>query len=406
MNTSAPPGVRGVRPLLAGVDRLETWLHIAFLVLTATSAWRYLDGHGLSDRGPWVLGGAVLLVAVYAAHGAVPQTVWCGVLVGIWLTLTVLAPSFSWCAVPLAFVALRVLPHVAAYAVVTAMVVTVSAAWSSMSGSIDPTVVAGPLSIAVLAVTAYRALDRQATERQWLLDELHEAQGELAETQHRAGVVAERARLSREIHDSVAQGLSSINLLLQAADQDWESRPSAARDHVAQAAITARDGLDEVRRVVRDLAPADLSDGRTLVDAIRRATVDVTRDRVEASVRVHGEPVDLADPVATALLRTVRGALANVVEHADAAHVVVSLTYQGDSVTLDVRDDGRGFTPSARLSARRPGRGRGLAGIRARVEDLGGDLAVESSPDDGTALAVRVPLPVAPGTPEPGRMDP
>ena len=388
MNTSA---YSAVRPLLAGADRLEALLHVAFVVLTVTSTWRYLDGHGLSERGPWVLSGAALLVAVYAAYRVLPAAVWCVVLVGIWCVLTVLAPSFAWCAVPLAFVSLRVFSYAVAYAIVAAMVVTVVASWSSMSASIDPTVIAGPIAIAVLAVGAYRALDLQAAERQRLLNELHDAQGELSEAQHQAGAVAERARLSREIHDSVAQGLSSINLLLQAADQSWDSRPGIAREHVAQAAVTARDALDEARRVVRDLAPAELAGGGSLVDAVRHTTEEATLGRVEASVRVHGDPAELPGAVATALLRTVRGALANVVEHADAERVAVSLTYQADSVTLDVRDDGHGFDTADRPPSR-DGRGHGLAGIRARAEELGGDLVVESTPGEGTALAVSVPL--------------
>lgn len=387
MNTSA---YRGVRPLLAGADRLETSLHVAFVALTIASAWRYLDGHGLSDRGPLVLGGALALLAVYACYRIAPRTVWCVALVVVWFFLMILAPSFAWCAVPLAFVALRVLSYAAAGVIVAVMVGTVIAAWTRMSERFDPTVVIGPIAVAVLAVIAYRALESHANERQRLLDELHDAQGELAEAQHRAGVVAERARVSREIHDSVAQGLSSINLLLRAADQDWDSRPTAARKHMSQAAITARDGLDEVRRVVRDLAPAVLSGEGNLVDAVRSATAEATRGRVEASVRVHGEPSDLPAPIETALLRTVRGALANVVEHADAARVAVSLTYQADSVTLDVRDDGSGFDPTSTRSG--PGRGRGLAGIRSRIAELGGDLVIESEPGDGTALAVSVPL--------------
>ena len=125
------------------------------------------------------------------------------------------APSFAWCAVPLAFVALRVLPFKVACAVVAAMVVTVALAWSGMRQVVDPTVLLGPACVAVLAVVAYQALDRDARLRQRLLDDLREAQSELADTQHRSGRLAERARLSREIHDSVAQGLSSINLLLR-----------------------------------------------------------------------------------------------------------------------------------------------------------------------------------------------
>ena len=396
MNTSA---YRGVRPLLAGADRLETSLHVAFVTLAIASAWRYLDGHGLSDRGPLVLGGAVALLAVYACYRLLTPTVWCIALVVVWFFLMILAPSFAWCAVPLAFVALRVLSYAAAGVTVAVMVCTVIAAWTSMSDRLDPTVVVGPIAVASLAVIAYRALESHANERQRLLDDLHDAQGELAEAQHRGGVVAERARVSREIHDSVAQGLSSINLLLRAADQDWDSRPTAAREHMSQAAITARDGLDEVRRVVRDLAPAELSGEGNLVDAVRRATTEAARGHVESSVRVHGEPTELPATVATALLRTVRGALANVVEHAAADRVAVSLTYQDDSITLDVRDDGAGFDPNTTRSG--PARGRGLSGIRSRIEELGGRLVVESTPGDGTALAVSVPLAES----EEGRMD-
>ena len=380
-----------IRPLLGGVERLESWLHVAFVVLTVTSTWRYLDGHGLSDRGPLVLSGAVLLLCAYASFRLLPAAAWCCLVVAVWVGLTVLAPSFSWCAVPLAFVALRVLSYAAAYVVVAVMVTTVVVSWSTMSDSLDPTVIAGPIAIAVLAVGAYRALERQAAERQRLLYELHEAQGDLAAAQHQAGVEAERSRLSREIHDSVAQGLSSINLLLQAADQDWDARPSAAREHMSQAAFTARDGLDEVRRVVRDLAPAELSGGAGLPAAIERATEESVRGRVEVSMRVHGQAATLPGPISTALVRTVRGALANVIEHANADRVAVSLTYQPDSVTLDVRDDGRGFDPTAVRPDGR-GRGRGLAGIRARIDGLGGSFVIESAPGEGTALAVSIPL--------------
>lgn len=84
------------------------------------------------------------------------------------------------------------------------------------------------------------------------------------------------------------------------------------------------------------------------------------------------------------------GALANVTEHAAARRATLTLTFQAESVSVDIRDDGRGFNPAA-LSAR-PGRGRGLAGIRARAVALGGELVVESAPGEGTALAVSLPL--------------
>jgi signal transduction histidine kinase len=273
------------------------------------------------------------------------------------------------------------------------MVVTTVVQWTRMADRLDPTIVLGPVCIAVLAVGAYRALERDALARQALLDDLQAAQSDLADAQHQAGALAERARLSREIHDSVAQGLSSINLLLQAAEREWDERPAPAREHASQAAATARDGLDEVRRVVRDLAPAELTvvpGEPALPDALRQTCERLAaHTTVDVRVRVHGTAVPLGSEVETALLRTARGALANVLEHAAASTAVVTLTYHPDAVVLDVRDDGRGL-PAGRSTD--PDCGRGLAGIRDRLKQLGGTLVLESEPGEGTALAASVPV--------------
>ncbi|WP_328993526.1 sensor histidine kinase [Kribbella sp. NBC_01245] len=393
-SSSRPTTPAWAAGILGRADGLVTALHATFVVLVAASAVRYLSGHGFGDRAPWVLTGAAILLATYAAHRVLPGWLWLALLVAGWFGLVLLAPSFAWCAVPLSFVALRVLPFRPACAVVAAMVVTTVVTWTRMSDRLDPTILLGPVCVAVLAVGAYRVLERDALARQSLLDELRAAQGDLADAQHRAGVLAERARLSREIHDSVAQGLSSINLLLQAADSEWENRPAAAREHATQAAATARDGLDEVRRVVRDLAPAELATepgDPALADALRQTCERLAaHSEVEVRVQVHGTPVRLGPEIETALLRTARGALANVLEHAAASTAVVTLTYQPDAVALDVRDDGRGLPEDPRPTA--PDRGRGLAGIRDRLQELGGTLVLESEPGEGTALAASVPL--------------
>ncbi len=392
--------------ILGRANGLETVLHAAFVVLVVASTIRYLSGHGFGDRAPWVLAGAAVLLATYAAHRLLRRRpwLWLAALVAVWFGLVLLAPSFAWCAVPLSFVALRVLPFWPACAVVAGMVATTVVTWTRMTDRLDPTIVLGPVCVAVLAVGAYRALERDALARQALLDDLHEAQGDLADAQHRAGVLAERARLSREIHDSVAQGLSSINLLLQAAEREWDARPAAAREHAAQAAATARDGLDEVRRVVRDLAPAELATAPgepALPEALRQTCERLAgQSGLDVRVQVHGTPVPLGSDLETALLRTARGALANVLEHAAATTAVVTLTYQPDAIALDVRDDGRGLPgisgtsqlPEISGTPQGPDRGRGLAGIRERITGLGGTLVLESEPGEGTALAVSVPL--------------
>jgi len=395
MSLLTTQGPRGVRGILAPAARLDRWLLVVLLVLLATCAGRYVDRHGVGATGAGVLGGAAVLGAAYATRGLLGgrtwwPTVWaCGMVV-LWAALTTVAPSFAWCAVPVAFAVLRVLPFAWAVAIVVLMTVLLTLAWWRISDGFEPVNVAGPIGVALVTVLAYRALDVESRARQEVVDQLVEAQAELAEEQYRTGALAERTRLSREIHDSVGQGLSSINLLLQAAAQSWETHPDAAREHVGTAAATARDGLEEVRRVVRDLAPTDLARDAAALPAALRAAATQAAPGMVVEVRVDGEPTVVPVEVATALVRTARGALANVREHADARRVALTLTYHLDEVVLDVRDDGRGFDPAQVLAS--DTRGRGLAGIRERAIGLGGHAEVESAPGDGTTVSVRFPV--------------
>jgi signal transduction histidine kinase len=386
--------------ILAPVARLDRWLDGVLVVLLVTCSVRYLLRHDLDRTGVLVLAGAALLGAAYLTRRLVADrppwpVVWVAVVVALWVALTLVAPSFAWTTVPVAFAVLQVLPFPYAVTLVVVMTAVVSVAWSRITEDLDPTVFVGPVGIALVTVLSYRALEREARIRQALLDELTDAQADLAAAQHRSGALAERTRLSREIHDSVGQGLSSINLLLNAAEQDWVSRPDSARQHVATAGVTAREGLDEVRRVVRDLAPAGLDDsaGQAPPDALPaalRLVAERSAHQVPVQVRVHGSPVAVPSVLASALVRSTRGALANVAEHSGARRAVVSLTYHPDEVLLDVRDDGHGFDP-ARVTGDAD-RGRGLDGIRQRAADLGGSADVESRAGEGTTVSVRFPL--------------
>lgn len=391
------PGEHGI---LAPAGRLDPWLLAVLVVMLVTCAVRYVDRHAFDATGAAVLAGALVLGLAYATRGLMADrswwpTVWVTGMVLLWGALTAVAPSFAWCAVPVAFAVMRVLPFPWAVGTVVLMTVLLTAAWQRITGGLDLVQVAGPIGVGLVTVLAYRALDLESRARQELLDQLVEAQAELAEEQHRTGALAERTRLSREIHDSVGQGLSSINLLLQAAEQAWSAQPATAREHVRTAAATARDGLDEVRRVVRDLAPADLAGdmtGNALPDALRRAADQWAQAApgMRVEVRVDGQPVVVPPDVAAALVRTARGALANVREHAGAQRVALTLTYHLDEVVLDVRDDGRGFEPA---QVRPSGtRGRGLAGVRDRARALGGRADVESAPGEGTTVSVRFPV--------------
>src|SRR5262249_1409792 len=145
MGTSRTPAILG------GANGLVTALHAAFVVLVLASAIRYLTGHGFGDRAPWVLGGAGGLLATYGGYRWLPARVWLALLVVVWFGLVLIAPSFAWCAVPLSFVALRVLPFWPACSVVAGMVIVTVVQWTRMADRLDPTIVLGPVCIAVLA---------------------------------------------------------------------------------------------------------------------------------------------------------------------------------------------------------------------------------------------------------------
>jgi signal transduction histidine kinase len=243
--------------------------------------------------------------------------------------------------------------------------------------------------LAMLLGVFVTAIGRQSEQRREALAALAATRAELADAARQAGVMAERERLARELHDTVAQGFISVVTQLESADQALADRPDDARTHLQHARQTARDSLAEVRRSVQDLRP-DLLEGASLTQALRRAadTWSATSG-VPVEVRATGDPVPLHPNTEVALLRTVQEALANAGRHADASRVVVSLSFLGDTVTLDVDDDGIGF--DGRIGVIRDGGGYGLVGMRERVLAVGGALTIESTPGEGTTVGVTVP---------------
>lgn len=204
-----------------------------------------------------------------------------------------------------------------------------------------------------------------------------------------AGVADERRRLAAEIHDTIAQGLTGIIAQLQVvtATSDQE----LAREHLTRAADLARHSLGEARRSVQNLGPAAL-DHHTLAEALKKTVADwAERTGVEARFTVTGTEEPLHDEVAATLLRIAQEALANTAKHAAAHRAGVTLSYMGDEITLDVRDDGRGFDPLV-LRPRSGANGFGLDGMRARAERIAGTVTIESEEGGGTAVSARVPL--------------
>ncbi|MFC3503010.1 sensor histidine kinase [Micromonospora krabiensis] len=246
--------------------------------------------------------------------------------------------------------------------------------------------------------------DRQNTNRKRLVEELAETNRRLAETMREneglhaqlltqareAGVTDERQRMAREIHDTLAQGLTGIITQLEAAGQARDRRADWQR-HVDRAITLARESLSEARRSVRAVRPEALESAR-LPDALAElAGRWSTMNEVRAEVSVTGDARPLHPEIEVTLLRAAQEALANVGRHAKASRVGLTLSYMEDVVTLDVRDDGAGFDPGDLPAPRRPDGGYGLTVMRQRVTRVGGELAVESEPGGGTAVSASVP---------------
>ncbi|WP_131738223.1 sensor histidine kinase [Actinomadura roseirufa] len=207
-----------------------------------------------------------------------------------------------------------------------------------------------------------------------------------------AGVADERGRLAAEIHDTLAQGLTGIIAQLQAAADG--SDLATTRDHVQRASALARHSLGEARRSVQDLGPGQLEHDPLPAALEKIVKVWSAETGVRGEFTVTGEVEPLHAEIEAALLRIAQEALANVARHAGARRTGVTLSFMDDEVSLDVRDDGSGFDPSAPpvRDGGGLGGGFGLTGMRARAERVAGTLVLESAPGLGTALSAQVPL--------------
>lgn len=382
-----PYGAIAIGALLTTVGRDPSWPPLGLsLVLSAAAAlwvWVTVPGYGrLPLSGP----------VFYAG--------WTALCTGL-----VLCSPWNGFAAFLGYLfALELLPG--RWAFVGVGLTACNAATSQLGGLLPTTPRVAVVWVAVVGVNAAlagafsyygRLAEQQHDARKQTVAELAEANARLAAamaenaglqaqllTQARAaGVLDERARLAREIHDTIAQGLAGIVAQLQAAQ-----RPADRDRHLDTAAELARDTLAEARRSVQALRPEPLETAR-LPEALAAVVTrwsEVTG--VEAGMTTTGDPRPLHPEVEVALLRTGQEALANAGKHAGAARVGMTLSYMEDVVTLDVRDDGIGFDPGAVPVG---GAGFGLSVMRQRVARVAGTLAIESAPGEGTAVSATVP---------------
>lgn len=393
--------------------RIDAVVHLGFAVLMVASAVRYVMRHSPADN-LWTVALAVAVCALYvvtallAQHrqptqhrhltdhrhpGQSQQTLnrrlWMFALVAVWSALVIAAPSFAWCSFAIFFLSRTAFRGWAAYLAGGATAAATAVGLFRMSGWTDVAMLLGPLAAGALLTLVYDKIERDGALQRKLFEDVTQAQEQLAASERTAGIAAERERVSREIHDTITQGLASGLLHLEAAQRSWPD--PAAHHEVSKATSLLRGNLADTRSLVHELSAPGLETAPLHVALERAARTYLDHVRVQ----VTGETRPIPAEARHALLRVAQSAVANIKLHAHADNASVTLGYLPDAVTLDVFDDGRGFDPGAVPPPSESG-GYGLRAMRQRIEQLGGELSVESAPGEGTIIAAQLPLPALP----------
>ena len=224
-----------------------------------------------------------------------------------------------------------------------------------------------------------RALAHQATLAMQLT--------RLSAQSRQSAVMAERNRMARDIHDTLAQGFTGVIVQLEAAGEAMsQSRTARVSDHLNQAGELARESLREARRSVQALRPQAL-EGKQVSEALKDLIEKMTRGTtVHAEFTLQGNQQKLPPEWEANLLRIGQEVLTNVLRHARASTFNVLLVFDSREIRLNLRDDGCGFDPKRRHE------GFGLQGMRERAEGMGGQLSIESANGKGTMISIVLPL--------------
>ena len=312
---------------------------------------------------------------------------WLAAVLVLWAALVVQVPEAAYLVFPLFFLA-QFLLGVWTGAAAVAFLAAVAVLALGLHEGFTAAGIIGPVVGALVALglgAGVRALHRESQARRAVIAELMATRSELAAREREVGREAERARLAGEIHDTVAQGLSSIGMLLHAAERSDPSHPAVEQIRLARE--VAGENLTETRRLIAALRPAPL-DGVSLAGALRRIAERVGTENPGLAVSVGGDPT--ADPPAelsAVLVRVTQEALTNAVKHGSPDQIRITLDHRPTSVQLEVHDDGCGFDTTAPRTAA----SFGLDGMARRVDDLGGTLEVESEVGGGTSVRAVLP---------------
>jgi signal transduction histidine kinase len=241
----------------------------------------------------------------------------------------------------------------------------------------------GLIAAPVIGITIMTSM-KQRTKLSSLVAELAATRAESARLSREAGAAAERERLAREIHDTLAQGFTSIVALAQAVEPELDNDTAAAKRHVELIRSTARENLAEARAMVAELTPAALDEG-SLPAVIGRQCERLSAETgVAVTMRSDDELPLLGMATDVVLLRAAQEAFANIRRHAQASTVSVELSRAGGCVRLSVADNGIGVGDEHT-------EGFGLRGMRSRAGQVGGTMSVSPTPGGGTTVTVEVP---------------
>jgi signal transduction histidine kinase len=366
------------------------------MIGSAYTWWQYLFIFGLAlvlgiwygwmaQRGPDYWRARPLITMCALAGG------WSG-----WLLFSIMFPNYLLllCGLyPQAFILLR-LPWKIVAGLILTMLVVVGQALAAGGWSGWLLIPLGAGLAGILMAVFIEAIVQQSDQRKRLIDELLAVRQELAVAERQAGVLEERARLAREIHDTFAQALTSLLMQLEAIEQTPHAEVGMLQHQFNQIRRTARDHLAEARRVMWALQPS-LLDGTSLPDVLARLAQRVADEgHFAVGAITTGTVRTLGPELEVTLLRTVQEALANVQKHASASQANITLSYLEEVVIVDIQDDGVGFEPARLLAAplQQTDGGYGLKALQERAEQLGGTLVIESSPGAGTTIALTLPV--------------
>ncbi|BAU96344.1 two-component system sensor histidine kinase [Corynebacterium suranareeae] len=364
---------------IARIEHALTWgLHFLVAILLVLVCWR------ASHWGVWVL---VACYSVVYVAGVIPTSPfrthrmgWLIVLSILWASLIWDGPEPAYLVFPMFFLCVMITTPLKS-AILIAVLTAIAVVTLAMHLGFSIGVVTGPILGALVAWvlgTCFQLLTQT-------LKELVDARASAIRASKSAGEQAERARIAGEIHDTVAQGLSSIQMLLHAAEKRVDD--PQALSHIQLARQTTAENLAETRNIIAALQPTPLI-GADLPVALARLT-STTPMGQHISFEVDGNPRVLPDHMEAEILRVAQTLVGNVVRHSKAEQAKVTLTYQDDQVLLDVLDNGQGFDVAEVMRRQSVG----LPTAQRRAEGLGGRLIIESTIGSGTGISARFPYP-------------